>query len=368
MKKQKFVALGIVLLSFIFNAASALNAQALTVEPAIPTYGLYCENSALIKGGSANFDFTNDELFSEGKCIKQSEYQIANANREVEFAIPFVSSAMNLPNLVVNVNGQKVEGAVWYGYNGFWANYEFDIEKTYSPVLDDSIVGTLYTFTPDSDTVTVSLKLNEWKSYIYETTNHYSSSNSADGSHTWTLKNASPLHEYSFFIFADSSECTFESSCGYKMQTITCNEYAKTWREKCYANTNKRKPTKPKKDPLDELRKYLNYEFSSGSYTGKDYKTFQNKYINYLRRLCCENGWELVNVGRNHYCFSCFIKSADEKYIYLSIDDVRGYRPEWYERVLIRIAAHEKDYHGKGNNYTSLEDLQDNVARLLRYA
>lgn len=153
-----------------------------------------------------------------------------------------------------------------------------------------------------------------------------------------------------------------------KLLSSTDNEYAKTWREKCYANTNKRKPTKPKKDPLDELRKYLNYEFSSGSYTGKDYKTFQNKYINYLRRLCCENGWELVNVGRNHYCFSCFIKSADEKYIYLSIDDVRGYRPEWYERVLIRIAAHEKDYHGKGNNYTSLEDLQDNVARLLRYA
>lgn len=153
-----------------------------------------------------------------------------------------------------------------------------------------------------------------------------------------------------------------------KLLSPTDNEYAKTWREKCYANTNKRKPAKPQKDPLDELRKYLNYEFSSGPYTGEDYKTFQNKYINYLRRLCRENGWELVNVGRNHYCFSCFIKSADEKYIYLSIDDVRGFRPEWYERVLIRIADHEKDYRGRGNNYTSLEDLQDNVTRLLRCA
>jgi len=29
-----------------------------------------------------------------------------------------------------------------------------------------------------------------------------------------------------------------------KLLSPTDNEYAKTWREKCYANTNKRKPTK----------------------------------------------------------------------------------------------------------------------------
>lgn len=227
MKIQKFAALGIALLAFIVNTSPTLSAQAHTVEPAIPTYGLYCENSALINGGSESFDFTN-ELFSEGKCIKQSEYHVAATNGEVEFAIPFVSSAMNSPDIVVNVNGQRVGGTVWYGYSGFWSEYAFDIEKTYSPILDEGIVGTLYTFTPDSDTVTVSLKLNEWKSYIYETTNHYSSSNSADGSHTWTLKNASPEHEYSFFIFCDSTECTFESSCGYEMQTITCKEFVDT--------------------------------------------------------------------------------------------------------------------------------------------
>ncbi len=228
MKTKKFAVVGVALLAFVVNASPVLSAQAHTVEPAIPTYGLYCKNSDLIKSGSANFDFTNDELFSEGKCIKQSEYHVAATNGEVEFAIPFVSSAMNSPDIVVNVNGQRVVGTVWYGYSGFWSKYAFDIEKTYSPILDESIIGTLYTFIPDSDTVTVSLKLNEWKSYIYETTNHYSSSNSADGSHTWTLKNASSEHEYSFFIFGDSTECTFETSCGYEMQTITCKEFIDT--------------------------------------------------------------------------------------------------------------------------------------------
>ena len=54
---------------------------------------------------------------------------------------------------------------------------------------------------------------------------------------------------------------------------------------------------------LNELKKYLYYDFSSGPYTGQDYLTFQTKYINYLRSLCKTNGWELVNVGRGHYFF-----------------------------------------------------------------
>ena len=49
---------------------------------------------------------------------------------------------------------------------------------------------------------------------------------------------------------------------------------------------------------IEELKKYLTHEFSSGSYTGEDYRTFQTKYLNYLRSLCKENHWQLVNVGK----------------------------------------------------------------------
>ena len=31
---------------------------------------------------------------------------------------------------------------------------------------------------------------------------------------------------------------------------------------------------------LQDLQKYLDYEFSTGCYTGDDYKTFERKYIN----------------------------------------------------------------------------------------
>lgn len=49
---------------------------------------------------------------------------------------------------------------------------------------------------------------------------------------------------------------------------------------------------------LKDLDKYVNYEFSSGCYTGDDYKSFQTKYINYLKSVCKNNHWRLVNVGK----------------------------------------------------------------------
>lgn len=68
---------------------------------------------------------------------------------------------------------------------------------------------------------------------------------------------------------------------------------------------------------IKDLKKYVGYEFSSGCYTGDDYKSFQTKYINFLKTMCRNNHWQLVNVGRNHYCFSAFIKSAENKCVYV---------------------------------------------------
>ena len=108
---------------------------------------------------------------------------------------------------------------------------------------------------------------------------------------------------------------------------------------------------------LHELEKYLNYEFSSGAYTGEDYKSFQRKYINYLRTLCKESGWELIVSGKSHYWFSVFIRNQAGNHLYISISDVRFWKNEWYNRILIRTAKNEKDYRGGSNHYTSLPNL-----------
>lgn len=117
---------------------------------------------------------------------------------------------------------------------------------------------------------------------------------------------------------------------------------------------------------LNELQKYLNYEFSTGCYTGNDYKSFQTKYINYLKDMCASNNWKLINIGKNHYCFSAFIKGGTEnKYVYISISDVRYFRNEWYKHILIRTAENEVDYKGGFNNYTTLDRLEGKVAEML---
>ena len=116
---------------------------------------------------------------------------------------------------------------------------------------------------------------------------------------------------------------------------------------------------------IQELKKDIGYELSSGCYTGEDYKSFQTKYINYLRSICKQNHWQLVNVGRNHYSFSAFIKSAENKCVYVSISDVRYFSNEWYNHILIRTAKDEMDYRGGFNNYTTLEDLEITAAELL---
>ena len=117
---------------------------------------------------------------------------------------------------------------------------------------------------------------------------------------------------------------------------------------------------------IKDLEKYIDYEFSSGCYTGDDYKSFQTKYINFLRSICKQNHWQLVNVRRNHYCFSAFIKSAENKCVYVSISDVRFFTNEWYNNILIRTAKNEQDYYGGFNHRTTLKDHKRKAMELLQ--
>ena len=118
---------------------------------------------------------------------------------------------------------------------------------------------------------------------------------------------------------------------------------------------------------INILKQYVNYEFSTGCYTGNDYKTFQTKYINYLKTICKENNWSLIKVNKNHYCFSAFIKGGTEnKYVYISISDVRYFNNDWYNHILVRTAKNEVDYKGGFNHYTTLDKLECKICELLK--
>lgn len=66
----------------------------------------------------------------------------------------------------------------------------------------------------------------------------------------------------------------------------------------------------------------------------------------------------------SHYKFSCFIK-GNEKFVYISISDVRFFRNKWFNNILIRTAESEKDYHGGVNQYTSLPCLEAKIKSML---
>ena len=224
MRYKKFAVVVLASLALIFGTTFILTAQAQTFEERIPTFGLYCEDSEVIKSGTVNFDLTDKELLSKGIGIKYSEYQVAATNCEVEFAIPFLARAYELPAINVTANGQKLEGTVWYGEKALCV-VDFDVENIYSPVLDESITGTLYTVIPDDDTITISLSFNKRSCYVYETFTDYSSSHSADGNNTWTIRNALAMSDYEFFVVGDTSDYSFSSSSEYQTKTITCKKF-----------------------------------------------------------------------------------------------------------------------------------------------
>ena len=102
-----------------------------------------------------------------------------------------------------------------------------------------------------------------------------------------------------------------------------------------------------------------------GSRTSPEYESFQSKYRNFLKKICNENNFELVSFNKNHYCFSAFIKGND-KYVYLSISDVRYFQNEWYTNILVRSASDDRDYTGGQNYYTNLEYLPIKIHYLFK--
>ena len=108
-------------------------------------------------------------------------------------------------------------------------------------------------------------------------------------------------------------------------------------------------------DLPEELRPWWDHEFSSGPYTGEDYKKFQNAYARWLRKALPKYK---VDMHRNHYEFSAVITrkggAGPDRHVYLAISDVRFFSKEWYSRVLMRTMEHAKDWTGGRNRYCSI--------------
>ena len=113
------------------------------------------------------------------------------------------------------------------------------------------------------------------------------------------------------------------------------------------------------------LQPFVGYQFSSGSYIGEDFVSFNTKYRNAIKKLL-PNGYELHSWNRGHYDCSAVIKDIDGRFIYMSIGDVRYWPNEWVDNILIRTMKHDKDWTGGSNHRTDLLNFTKAIQKLYK--
>lgn len=107
-----------------------------------------------------------------------------------------------------------------------------------------------------------------------------------------------------------------------------------------------------------DYSKWLGYQFSTSSETGKDYLLFQREMQKDLSRIAEDNDFEVNSFHKNHYEFSAVLKDkSSEEYVYVSIPDVRFNPNQWHDHVLIRRMKHEKDWSGETNHYCKWKEI-----------
>lgn len=112
------------------------------------------------------------------------------------------------------------------------------------------------------------------------------------------------------------------------------------------------------------MNKWIGTHFQSSTKTTREFDLFSREFKQYIKKNLPENA-ELVNWNKGHFYVSGFIKRED-KFVYFSVSDVRFFKDEWYNHVLIRSAKHEKDYSGGQNMLTNLPEFREAIELLFR--
>jgi len=113
---------------------------------------------------------------------------------------------------------------------------------------------------------------------------------------------------------------------------------------------------------MKNIKDWLDVEFKSSSMPTEQFSLFSREIKKVLKKTLSD--YELASWNRGHFEFSCFFKK-DGKYIYISSSDVRHFKNEWYNKLLIRTAEDDKDYTGGSNNFSTLENIKEMTDSLL---
>lgn len=122
---------------------------------------------------------------------------------------------------------------------------------------------------------------------------------------------------------------------------------------------------------MKTVKSFRNYDFENCNVEPKywgDYphaNFFKGEFIpvarKELKKMAANMGAELASFNANYFEYSAFFKK-DDKFIYVRVGDVR--LNDWYNDVLYRTAAHDKDWHGGTNHCCSYDNLEKELTEL----
>ena len=201
----------------------ALQVNAASYKESFPTYSLYTNESIITKEYisydiSTVIDYQIEESLS---------YEVVAEKESVhDFYVPFSSTVYNVPDIEVKVNGKAINTELLYGADSIWFKNDTTMAKAvseaYSAEIDETMLGTLYTVTAASDSMTISYKINGTYPMIYDCGNSYTA-NLYDGITTYTT-NTIQGETYNLFVIGTDFE-VFETADTFTKSEITCKEY-----------------------------------------------------------------------------------------------------------------------------------------------
>ena len=110
--------------------------------------------------------------------------------------------------------------------------------------------------------------------------------------------------------------------------------------------------------------KWIGFNFSTDGWSTSHenhsdaWTQFVRDFRSDVKKMIKGTGWEVDRISGNYFYLSGFLYNESmNRWVYISISDVRFWQDEWHDKVLIRTAKNNKDYTGGVNQYTAFSDL-----------
>ena len=111
-----------------------------------------------------------------------------------------------------------------------------------------------------------------------------------------------------------------------------------------------------------KVKDYVGIKFESSTMRTPQYVAFERQCKKELKAMLKEYGINLHRFDGNHFDWDAVLE-RNGKFVYIRIGDVRCW--DWYNDVLIRTMAHDKDWTGGHNNQCAFHEIGEFADRLL---